>query len=61
MDAFWLLELTSGTDSLLQCAMIVRASGETLMLSYDSHLGGGGTGADTVGSARAGLRDAHGV
>ncbi len=47
-DAFWLSALTSGIDSLLQSAMIVRADGETLLLNYDSHPGGGGTGADTV-------------
>lgn len=49
-DAFWLSERTSGIDSLLQRAMIVKANGETFMLDYDSHPGGGGTGADTVSS-----------
>jgi hypothetical protein len=49
-DAFWISALTSGTDSLVQRAMIVKAGGETSALHYDSHPGGGGVGADTVSS-----------
>jgi hypothetical protein len=47
-DAYWLSERMSGIDSLYQYATAVRSDGTTYRFSYDSHPGGGGTGADTV-------------